>query len=213
MVSEQNGGGVGRVVATSVVVRPCDSSATSNLYPYLHLRLSVRSEKILVWYEEDKKKKVARVLIEAMSVTQHEWTIFIWCFNLRSQYCVSGCQGSCGSQSTSRQLRPANDSLSGRSPNNSEIKQDNGNEETTDAGIYAEVYDSEEVTKKYGKMEIGEVRSRIDKVTSYENPFDNVLTLEEVKRKMKEKELSKEEFRSEAVENELQRLLTFFERK
>lgn len=106
------------------------------------------------------------------------------------------------------------DSLTERSPNTSKREQDSREEDTTDADI--EVTNTEDTVKEHGKIENDEERMKIHGKhtdTSNVNPSENVLTMEEVKEIMKKKEISVEGFRPEAVQSDLQRLLTFFDRK
>lgn len=132
--------------------------------------------------------------------------------NVYSNDIVSVFKGSSASKSSTTQLQTTADSLSERSPGTGERKEHDPDEGITDASI-PEVDSSEGVVNEDGQIEAGEMKTEEEKIINYENPHSNVFTLEEVKRHMEEKNISPEVFRPEVVENELQRLLAFFDRK
>ncbi|XP_063869549.1 uncharacterized protein LOC135105245 [Scylla paramamosain] len=122
---------------------------------------------------------------------------------------LSVSKGFSASRSNTTQLQATTDSLSDGSPNTDQRKQHDSQEENTNAGIH-KMDGSEDAINEDRRIETDEVRGEKEKNNNYENPHSNVLTLEEVKRNMEAKDISPEVFRPDVVENELQRLLAFF---
>ncbi|XP_045132721.1 uncharacterized protein LOC123516982 [Portunus trituberculatus] len=122
---------------------------------------------------------------------------------------LSVSKDSSASKSNTTQLQDTTDSWNDGSPSINERKQHDSDEGTIVAGTH-KVDDSEDNINE-DRIEIVEMRSEKERISNYENLHKDVLTLEEVKRKMEEKDNSPEVFRPDVVENKLQRLLAFFD--